>query len=138
MSISSSTAGRHQAECGLYTPRSISRGHAAIDTVLRCLMLMWDPSNNNAISTITVAGFSKLQVFCIRSFLNQSSLREMKRNAYGDVDGCKPRQSGVLGGESFPDNTETEKRGKITATSVTHHMNNLRAQPRVLACEEEM
>lgn len=75
-------------------------------------MLMRDPSNNSAISTITVAGFSKLQVFCIRSFLNQSSLREIKRNAYGDVDGCKSRQSGVLGGESFPDNTQTKKKGE--------------------------
>lgn len=34
------------------------------------------------------------------------------RNAYRYVDGCEARQSGVLGGESFPDNTETDKKQK--------------------------
>lgn len=40
------------------------------------------------------------------------------RNAYGYVDGCKARQSGMLGGEGFPDNIE-EKRENVKGTLET-------------------
>lgn len=49
----------------------------------------------------------------IQSKFPTDQAKEVKGNAYGYVDGCKARQSGMLGGEGFPDNIESRKE-KVT------------------------